>query len=435
MSRPTIAHRLFRRADPTRPLSIGLAALLVAGLIGVAPANGYAGSRAATLGATRGAVNPHAFGAIPLSFEPNRGQAARGIAFLARGQGYSVALNATSAALTLHRGTVSVRSATVRVTLMGANSAAVGLGETRLPGTVSYLSGRRGARNTGLGHIPTYAAIRYRSVYPGVDLVYYGNAGRLEYDLRVVPGADPDRIRLAFGGATPSIAVNGDLFLRAGGGVVRQYRPVIYQLVHGVRHHIGGGYVLSGHTVGIRVSAYDRHAALVIDPVLAYSTYYGGGGSDYANGVAVDGQGNVYVVGTTTSGFPVQTAFVSKFDPTGAHVLWTQYLNNRIVTGDSNRLACDANGTGIGLDGQGNIYVTGMYKDIGTQSWDSNLCDTKAVLWMRSIRPTAPRSRPTSAPAATAKGSATTATTASPWMRRAMPISPGRPRGRSRTSL
>ncbi|HZS88447.1 MAG TPA: SBBP repeat-containing protein [Chloroflexota bacterium] len=367
---------------PARVLGAALAVSLAVGIF--AEPQFAAGSRAGALkapvaprGPGTSALGARTFGARVLGFEPNRGQAAKGAAFLARGSGYSVTVGPTGAELALP-GSASVRPVVVRMTLTGANAAARGRGEDRLAGTVSYLFGRDPRR--WLRNLPTYARVRFSGVYPGIDLVYYGTPQHLEYDLLVAPGADTDRIHLTFGGVgAPALAANGDMLLQSRAGPLRQHRPVAYQVVRGVRRGVAVTYALHGRTVGLRLGAYDRAYALVIDPVLAYSTYYGGGGEDRGNGIAVDGQGNIYVVGTTTSGVPAQAAYVTKFDPTGQQILYSLFIGNS----SSSQTACNSTGAGIAVDGQGNAYVTGIFGDVGVNSWDNNLCVSDNVLWAK----------------------------------------------------
>src|SRR5438093_9853119 len=249
--------------------------------------------------------------------------------------------------------------AVVRMTFDGASLAGELAGLDQLPGQSHYFVGSdpgRWRRN-----VPRYARIRHHDLYPGVDLVYYGNQGRLEYDLIVAPGIDPRRIALAFEGAD-DVALDGagDLILRAGGADVRLRKPVIYQQEAAGKREIAGSYRLEGrHRVAFDLGPYDRTRALVIDPMLVYSTYLGGPGSDEAHAIAADPEGNAYVVGSTTGDFPTSNAlqgeapgfvdvFVAKFDPAGA-LLFSTYL------GGNDR----DEGRGIAVDATG-IYVTGV---------------------------------------------------------------------------
>jgi uncharacterized protein (TIGR03437 family) len=223
--------------------------------------------------------------------------------------------------------------------------------------------------------VPTYAKVRYHGVYPGVDLVYYGNQRQLEYDFVVAPGADPKPIRLQFAGAKGlRLGTDGDLEVTAAGGAMTFHKPVVYQLADGQRKAIEGSFALPAkNTVGFRVGSYDRGKPLVIDPVLVYSTYLGGSGylgqsgfGDDARGLAVDGSGNAYVTGYTYSAdFPVtqgalQTAysacsycvaaFVTKLNPSGTALVYSTYL---VASGGG------AYANALAVDASGNAYIGG----------------------------------------------------------------------------
>lgn len=301
------------------------------------------------------------YGALPLSFEANAGQANASVKFLSRVGGYGLFLTADEAVL--------VREApgsVLRMRLAGANSAAPPpLGEEQLPGTANYFIGSDPAQwRSG---VPTYAKVRYRDVYPGVDLVYYGNQRQLEYDFVVAPGADPKPIRLRFAGAKGlRLGAAGDLAVTAAGGEVTLRKPAVYQVAGGRREPVEGSFaLLAGNTVGFRLGSYDRAKTLVIDPVLAYSTYLGGSGGDSASAIAVDAAGNVYVAGSTTStDFPVTqgslqktngspvyygTAFVAKLNPAGTALLYSTYLGGS----GSDRA------NGLAVDAFANLYIVG----------------------------------------------------------------------------
>jgi hypothetical protein len=224
------------------------------------------------------------YGQLPLSFEANQGQTDSQVKFLAHGPGYALFLTQSEAVLSLKKLQASkaagkpapsepAAGTVLRMRLAGANPAPRIAGRDALPGKVNYLRGKDPARwHTG---IPTYAKVAYAEVYPGVDLVYYGNPRQLEYDFIVAPGADPRRITLDFAGVEKlDLAASGELVLHASGGEVRLPAPVVYQERQGVRQPVTGRYVLKGpQQVGFELAAYDTSQPLVIDPVLVYSTY------------------------------------------------------------------------------------------------------------------------------------------------------------------
>jgi hypothetical protein len=343
-----------------------------------------------------------AYGKLPLSFEANQGQTNLGVKFLSRGSGYSLFLTPTEAVLTLRssrpeskvKGQKTVaespgllsgwaaaneflkeRSASdlqvksgvqetiLRMRLVGANRAPKISGVDELPGKSNYFIGNDPAK--WRTNVPAYAKVNYQQVYPGVDLVYHGTQGKLEYDFVVAPGADPGVIRLSFEGAERlELDAQGDLVLRTAAGELRQHRPVVYQEVAGARHAVSGNYVLrERREAGFEIARYDASQPLVIDPVLSYSTYLGGRDFDEGLGIAVDSAGNAYVTGFTVStNFPTTTgaletnfqggfadAFVTKLNPTGSALVYSTYLGGSGFD----------QGAGVAVDSAGNAYVTG----------------------------------------------------------------------------
>jgi hypothetical protein len=298
------------------------------------------------------------YGNLPLMFEPNQGQTDERVRFLARGGGYGLYLTAQEAVLALQH--AGGRTSTVDMKLVGAASPAEPAGEIQLPGKSNYLIGN----DPGKWHrdIPEFARVRYHNVYPGVDLVYYGNQGRLEYDFEVAPGSDPGQVALRLQGVeTPRIDPEGDLVVSAGGSDLRLQTPRVYQKVGSEERTVAGRFELRGEgkdEVGFRIGNYDRSRTLIIDPVLVYSTYLGGSGNEACSVIApitvggitspppgcpaitVDAASNAYVAGSTTStNFPATTGeyqpdlapgatanvFVAKFSPTGA-LIFATYL-------------------------------------------------------------------------------------------------------------
>src|SRR5262249_25704587 len=151
--------------------------------------------------------------------------------------------------------------------------------------------------------VPHHGSVRHEHAYPGIDIKYYGRQHDLEYDFIVAPGADPARIAFTIDGAE-RIAMNtdGDVVIGAGGRQLQGKKPVAYQELAGVRTHVASAFALEGsNTVRVQVATYDHSRELVIDPVLQYSTYLGGGGEDWGKGLKVDASGNAYIVGVTGS--------------------------------------------------------------------------------------------------------------------------------------
>lgn len=302
----------------------------------------------------------------PLSFEPNQGQTDKQIDFLSRGSAYRLFLAHGEATLALKNGIA------VRMRLAGAAVSSLPEALDPQPSKSNYFLGNVPERwHT---NVPNYAKVRYRNVYPGIDLIYYGNQRQLEYDLVVAPGVDPRKIALQFEGAAKTdLESSGDLVMHTEAGELRWHKPIAYQEVNGSRKLVACDYVRKGERLAFRVGAYDRGKPLIIDPELVYSTYLGGSGPKYTdvsvgdsgNAIAVDTKGNAYVTGGTASrDFPVRNAFqgwlegveavfVSKFDSTGK-LIYSTYLG-----GSSTALTSGDAGLGIAVDSEGNAYVTG----------------------------------------------------------------------------
>jgi len=242
---------------------------------------------------------------LPLIFEPNQGQTDSRVKFLSQGAGYSLLLGATGAMLgmqTVHSSQFGQSQQFLRMKLVGANPAAVTTGTKLLPGKTNYLIGNNPKKwHTG---VPQYAGVQYKSVYPGIDLVFYGNQGHLEYDFRVAPGADPAQAELQFDGAGKvRLSSTGDLILtgKEDGGL-RLQAPQIYQSSGDRREPVKGRFVLrAANRVAFEIGPYDRSRELVIDPLLSFASYFGGTGSETFPSVAVNGDGNIYLAGTTNS--------------------------------------------------------------------------------------------------------------------------------------
>jgi hypothetical protein len=306
---------------------------------------------------------------LPMRFEENRGQWNPEVLYAARAGGPSghggIFLAATGPVLVGSTGK-GVPSHRVDVRLLHGNQQPKIEPLDRLAMQTNYFLGGRPNWHTGISQ---YSRVAYRSVYPGVDVVYYGSSDQLEYDFLLSPGADPAAIRLRFQGAD-HVRVNdaGDLVIEAGGAQFLQKRPLLYQqdLHTSHRSPVEGHYrLLPGGVVALDVSRYDRSRPLVIDPVVTYASFLGGSATDQISAVITDAKGLIYVVGYTDSNNLQPTyngvqgsnagdndAFVAIFNPAaygGPSLTYLTYL------GGSNNDAA----TGIAVDGGGNLYVTG----------------------------------------------------------------------------
>ena len=354
-----------------------------------------------------------AYGHLPLSFEANRGQVDDTVKFLSRGGGHSVFLTATEAVLQFPSPTFGLRneklenrglrmqnrktglypgrsihsaripnpgsvtrnseSAVIRVQLVGSNPSPEISGELELFGKSHYFIGNDPKR--WRVNVPTYSRVHYKNVYPGIDMVYYGNQQQLEYDFVVRPGSDPQVITLRFEGPVarrgrPPMQIDskGDLLLQTEGGEVYQRKPVLFQEINGIRHPIDGSYVLKGKLeVGFDLGPYDASRQLIIDPVLSYSATGIGG-----TAIAVDSAGNAYVTGIASPNFvttqgafqttpgggtcvsgpntiPCPDILVAKLNPSGTELIYSTFLGG----------SGSDYGYSIAVDSQGNAYVTG----------------------------------------------------------------------------
>jgi len=358
--------------------------LLIALLLGAAILQKDGGAGFPTAKPRSSAQWAHLYAALPLSFEANRGQTDPSVNFLSRGRGFTLFLTGREAVLTLKNPSSAAggqkppaSSAALRLRLMGANAHAVATGRDELPGKANYFLGNDPSK--WRRNVPTYARVRYESIYPGVDLVYYGTqGGELEYDFVVAPGADPNVIALGVetpGHAPLQINSEGDLVVQLQSGDVQLHKPVVYQTDPGgassftgsspTAHHaseVEGHYALDAQNhVRFELGPYDRNRPLVIDPVLAYATYLGGSGGDIGYAIAVDSSFDAYIAGVTNStNFPTVgsayqssnngngDAFVAKVNSGGTQLLYSTYLGG---TGSDTATAIAVSA--------GSVFITG----------------------------------------------------------------------------
>ena len=214
---------------------------------------------------------------LPLSFEPNQGQAENGVKFIARSAGYTLFLTPLEVVIAYQHSAVRAPSAqrggSLVLTLVGGNADSKAIGQHELPGRSSYFAGRDPHRwRTG---IPTYEYVQFTDVYPGIDVSYRGPQGRLEYEFSVSPNSEPARIAVEINGAN-DVCVHGDgnLVVKAAGRELQFHPAMAYQEIGSGRHAVHARYRLLGsHRVGFEVGAYDRSKRLFIGPVLRNSDF------------------------------------------------------------------------------------------------------------------------------------------------------------------
>jgi len=368
----------YARLTPTIPAMLRLTAVVVLGMF-VTPSHSgnlsadsnAAVRRSASAGA---AVAPRDI-RVPVSFEENVGQFGGDVTYVARTSRYALHLGRREALLTMTPGRArspkskpadrpilaAGQPSVVRMQFAGGRRDAVASGEQPLPGRANYFLGDD--RSKWRTNVPLFGSARYEEVYPGIDVVFYGSEGEIEYDFVLSPNANPRDIRLQFSGASGMrIDSNGDLVLQTAAGPLRQRHPILYQERDGRRLPVTGRYVRRGNkTFGIEVDDYDRARTLVIDPVIAFSTYLGGNQGEYSYSVAVGPDGNVFVGGWTRStDFPVlgpyqatfrgvDDSFVTKLNPETGQIIYSTYIGGRGSDGV----------IGMTVDAAGRAYLSG----------------------------------------------------------------------------
>jgi Big-like domain-containing protein/beta-propeller repeat-containing protein len=332
---------------------------------------------------------------LPLSFEPNVGQGAPDAQFLAHGRAYAIALTELGAELSLGKARAGGAADDLYLRVQGASAARKPMPEQPLPGRVNFLIGNDPSKwHTG---IATYGKVRYAEVYPGIDLVYYGIQGKLEYDFAVAPGADPRKIGLRFDGAEQvRVDPKGNLNIRAQGGKIAFLRPVAYQEIGARRVPVDASYRVSGNTLHFKMGPYDHGQRLIIDPILSYFSYLGGtgtnnigaasptGGPSGGNGsqaAALDAAGDLYVTGyTNATNFPLAAAFqasppakisggyyafVTKIAPDAKTLIFSTYIGGSTGYDYAYGIALDSSGDAfvVGVTGSNDFPVTaGAYQ-------------------------------------------------------------------------
>ena len=341
-------------------------------------------------------VSPRAaLSGLPLSFEPNIGQAAADAQFVAHGAAYAIALTEQGAKLSLGNAGAGKSPDEIQLRVQGARTTTKPTPEEALPGRVNFLIGNDPSKWHTDVH--TYGKVRYAGVYPGIDLVYYGTQGKLEYDFAVAPNADPQAIGLRFKGAKGlRVDHQGNLQVRSQAGEIAFLRPVAYQEIGSRRVPVDATYRVSGNTLRFKMGAYDHGERLIIDPVLSYFSYLGGtgtnnigaasptGGPSGGNGsqaAAVDAAGDLYITGyTNASDFPTAAAFqasppakvsggyyafVTKIAPDAKTLIFSTYIGGSTGYDYAYGIALNTSGDAfvVGVTGSSDFPVTtGAYQ-------------------------------------------------------------------------
>ncbi|MBF6611716.1 MAG: SBBP repeat-containing protein [Chloroflexi bacterium] len=368
------------------------------------------GSGAASITSASAGVGVGKHPSTPLSFEPNAGQVDPTVHFIAHSPGGTLMFLDAEVVLVLsgpdtsigpnrdsgkapaldyppvHRingkaviptPTPGTKPDVARMRFIGANSpstsavASAVRGETPLPGKVNYLRGNDPSK--WQTNLPTYKSIRYSAFYPGTDLVYDGADGNLKGTYQLEAGADPALIRWQYEGSTrTSIDAAGNLQVTYPASApqsqqaqpkpdspatftVTEQAPLVWQIIGDQKVPVLASYRLGQDgVIRFEIGKYNHTLPLTIDPSISYSTYWGGSGNDVGNGVAVDGAGNAYVIGTSNfpmswSDPPTADVRITKLSADGSTALFTTYLGG----------SYNDYGYSIALDAGGDIYVSG----------------------------------------------------------------------------
>ncbi len=320
----------------------------------------FAGSVIVISAAAASAASASAIPGLPILFR-NAPVEAGSPGYLTRGNGYELRLGADRLELRMAGGARS----TIRFAGAAPGAAPEAFGQP-----AARVNDYIGSRALWVTDAPAWREVRYRGVYPGIDLRFYGKDGAIEYDAIVNPGADPSRIAFDLdGGARARITSAGDLAIAIGSATVTWRRPLAYQEIGGRRIAVEASLVLKGRRAGFHLGKWDRRYTLTIDPTLTFSTFFGGTGNEVGRGIAVDASGNIYIAGATSSGdLPVtgtsnqpsykggseygapSDAFVAKLNGAGTAVVYVTYLGGTNIDW----------ATAIAVDSGGNAYVTGF---------------------------------------------------------------------------
>jgi len=307
---------------------------------------------------------------LPLSFIENKGQSSEDVKFMVKTAGQTVFFTPSEVVFALSSGN---NSSVVHMAFEGSRPGEI-TGEQPLPGRANFFIGNDSS--IWSTEVPTYGAIRYKDLYPGVDLVFKGTEAQLKHELVLSPGADPAQIVLTYSGQDNlSLEKDGSILIKTTTGNLTDSAPVCYQEINGSKKTVEGRYrLIEGQRIGFEIGSYDKSHSLVIDPALVYSTYLGGSLYDHAFSIALDNSGNAYIAGGTMSyDFPIQNPIY----PSHAGIAWADVFVTKINVARSALVYSTFLGGwqgdqafGIAVDGSGNAYITGC-----TESYDLGFPD------------------------------------------------------------
>ncbi len=346
-------------------LGLGLLAFLEAGNFGVGGLSGPTSGRLPAILniATRPQAAPTSL-AVPLFFTPNRGQLEAPLRFSARAGTAMITFSAGGWNYVLEGPTGRW---VVKFDFVGARPDVEVEGLGRTGAVVSYFKGKPSEWKTGL---PAYSGLRYRDLWPGIDLIFRGDGDKLKYEFVIKAGARPEDIRMKLEGLKgATVDDEGSLRLLTGQSGITDEPPRAYAGSGKERRNVEARYALEAaldgeYSLGFSVGAYDRTQDLTIDPALTYCGYIGGSAREDGYGIAVDSAGCAYVTGFTYSdqgSFPVrggpdlsfngpeQDVFVAKVRADGGGLVYCGYIG-----GNGNDY-----GRRIAVDALGSAYVTG----------------------------------------------------------------------------
>ena len=299
---------------------------------------------------------------IPVSFEQNQGQFDEQVKFLARVKDGVILLTTNS--VIIH---FPGLEKPVRMEFVGSNVIPEIKGEKQLVTRSNYLIGN--SPDSWQSNVTHFGQVRYQELYNGVDVVFYSRNGKLEYDFIISPAANPDQISVKITDVNgTTLNRNNDLVLYTDEGNITQSIPDVYQLIDGQRVMVDARQVLDENNIlYFEIPKYKQAHALIIDPVLSFSRFFGGSGDEEIISLTTDRDENIYLVGGTSSpNMPISNnsltypedmfnvdgnrlAFVAKLDPSGTRIVYMTYLGGSKT----------ATAHYVRVDREGNAYLAG----------------------------------------------------------------------------